>query len=772
MNSPYAVLDDPDHWAAFSIPAPQSHQQGSSNGVWQSQVVVKGMHCGSCALNVERTLRAVPGVSQATVNGATHRAEVVWSANSVKPSQWLEALKAAGYEATPANDQAARHAGQKEVRRQMWRWAVAGFCMMQVMMYALPPYVSPDISQEMLSLLRWAAWVLTLPVMFFSADVFTTAAWRDLKRGQISMDLPVALGVWVSFLVSTAAMFNPGGFWGDEVYFDSITMFVFFLLTGRWLETRLRERTAGSLEGLIQRLPPMVHRQRRDGAFDWVSLSMVSRGDTLQVKPGEVFATDGQLIDGHTLVEEALLSGESQPLERKTGDTVLAGSHNLRETVTVRVTAVGDATRYAEIVQLMQTASLHKPRLAALADRIAKPFLLIVLLTAVAAATWSWQTSPSKAMMAAVAVLIVTCPCALSLATPSAMLAAAGNLARQGVLLRDVQSLEAMSQVNAVVFDKTGTLTTDRMALQTLFTPADPDGTHPVSSQEPNALRAVASALAAQSWHPFARAVLRWTDMQQPKDVHLSEVKEHVGEGVSAKVQQEGKVQMWRLGSLAFGQALAPHAQVPEQAHAGQVHVFNEAGWQASWLFQEDLRDDAQATVARLHEAGVAVYLMSGDKPQAVHAVAKRLQIDPSHVYAGCQPADKLGYLKDLQATGQRVAMVGDGFNDMPVLAGAHASFAFGQAVPLAQAKSDVVVMGTSLMTVANTLSLAQKTMKVVRHNLAWAAAYNAICVPLAFMGYLPAWLAGLGMALSSIVVVAYSLQLTVTRPFQRLTTP
>ncbi len=761
MSSNYALLDDPAGWTAFSTPSPENTSSDKQHGVWQSQVVVEGMHCGSCALNVEKALRSVPGVKQATVNGATHRAEVVWSADQVKPSQWLNALHKAGYEAVPANDHVARSEGKLEVRRQLWRWAVAGFCMMQVMMYALPPYVSTDITTEMLSLLRWAAWVLTLPVMFFSADVFTAAAWRDLKRGDISMDLPVAIGIWVSFLVSSAAMFSPDGFFGNEVYFDSITMFVFFLLTGRWLEARLRERTAGSLEALINRLPPSVRRQRADGEFDTVGLAMVKPGDVLQVRPGEVFAADGRLLRGHTWVEEALLSGESEPLERRPGEAVLAGSHNLRETVTMQVTALGESTRYAAIVSLMQTASLHKPRLAALADRIAKPFLLAVLVVAALAAVWAWGESPGKAMMVAVSVLIVTCPCALSLATPAAMLAAAGNLARQGVLLRDVQSLETLSKVNAVVFDKTGTLTSDRMELQALFTPEYPMGTTDLNTPEMQALLSMTSALAEHSWHPYARAVLQIKKSLSPQPV-LQQVQEHVGQGVSATWMSPQGERELRMGSLSFGRAGTELQDIPLAAQAAQVHVFDKNGWLASYVFREVIRPDALAAMNKLRQLGVDIYLMSGDKKAAVETVAARLQFEPTHVYSACTPADKLGYLKDLQATGKRVAMVGDGFNDMPVMAGAHVSFAFGQAVPLAQAHSDVLVMGQQLMAVANTMALAKRSMRVVSHNLIWAAAYNAVCVPLAVMGYLPAWLAGLGMAVSSLVVVMYSLQLAV----------
>lgn len=759
MSSNYALLDEPANWTAFSTPSPQNKTSDKEHGLWQSQVVVEGMHCGSCALNVEKALRSVPGVKQATVNGATHRAEVVWEVDAVKPSQWLNALHDAGYEAVPANDHVARSEGKLEVRRQLWRWAVAGFCMMQVMMYALPPYFSPDITAEMLTLLRWAAWVLTLPVMFFSADVFTAAAWRDLKRGNISMDLPVAIGIWVSFMVSSAAMFSPDGFFGNEVYFDSITMFVFFLLTGRWLEARLRERTAGSLEALINRLPQSVYRKRADGEFDNVGLAMVKPGDVLQVHPGEVFAADGRLLSGHTWVEEALLSGESEPLERRPGEAVLAGSHNLRETVTMQVTALGESTRYAAIVNLMQTASLHKPRLAALADRIAKPFLLAVLVVAALAAVWAWGESPGKAMMVAVSVLIVTCPCALSLATPAAMLAAAGNLARQGVLLRDVQSLESLARVDAVVFDKTGTLTSDRMELQHLFTPEFPKGMTQLQTPSLQNLLALTASLAEHSWHPYARAVLQIEKSSSQQPV-LQQVQEHVGQGVSATWLSPQGARELRMGSLAFCRAATQSQEIPFAAQAAQVHVFDRQGWLASYVFREVLRPDAVDTMARLRRLGVGIYLMSGDKPAAVDAIASRLQLDPVHVYGGCTPVDKLGYLKDLQATGKRVAMVGDGFNDMPVMAGAHVSFAFGQAVPLAQARSDVVVLGQQLMAVADTMALARRSMRVVSHNLIWAAAYNAVCVPLAVMGYLPAWLAGLGMAVSSLVVVLYSLQL------------
>ena len=762
MNAVYGLLDDPKRWGTFSSlvkpDTPDDH-------LWQSQVVIEGMTCGACALNVESALRAVPGVKSAHVNGATHRANVVWADNEVKPSNWFSAIDTAGYHAVPAQDHAARDASRLRLRQSLWRWAVAGFCMMQVMMYALPPYFAgPEgITSDMLSLLRWASWVLTLPVMFFSADVFTSAAWRDMRQGHISMDLPVALGLWVSFMVSTVAMFEPTGLFGDAVYFDSITMFVFFLLTGRWLEARLREKTAGSLESLINRLPETVRRLNTQQSFDVVATDEVRVGDVLEVRPAEVFPADAKILQGETLVEEALLTGESKPLRRSMGESVMAGSHNVSQTVRVRVEQVGQSTRFAQIVDLMQSASLHKPRLAILADRIAKPFLLAVLFAAVLSAWLAWAVSPSHALMVAVSVLIVTCPCALTLATPAAMLSAAGTLARQGVLLRDVQTLETLAQVDTVVFDKTGTLTSDRLELQALYTSEGVMSSNDLGSTQSQHLVALAASMAQHSWHPYSRAVVQLLK-DTPFVQGLSGVTETMGQGLSANwlsADHQQLAQSLRLGSYIFCQSGFSHCEIPELAKQNaQVHLCNNQGWLASFAFREELRPEALETLQALQAQGLEVFLMSGDKVAAVQTIAQRLHIPTGNFIAECKPQEKLHRVQALQALGRRVAMVGDGFNDMPVLAGAHVSFAFGEAVPLARARADVVVQGQHLKTIAQTLALAKRTRRVVMHNLVWAGVYNAVCVPLAFMGYLPPWLAGLGMALSSVVVVAYSLQL------------
>jgi Cu2+-exporting ATPase len=417
----------------------------------------------------------------------------------------------------------------------------------------------------------------------------------------------------------------------------------------------------------------------------------------------------------------------------------------------VRVVQVGENTQFSQIVALMENASLQKPRLAQLADRVAKPFLVGVLVMASLAAAWWWPTNPSHALMVAVAVLVVTCPCALSLATPAAMLAAAGNLARHGVLVRNLQALESLATVDTLIFDKTGTLTQDGQRLTRTWTA---DAVDPA-----DALRQ-AAALARHSLHPLSRALVRACDeMDSQTGVEqapeAADVHESIGQGLAAKVGASGEV--LRLGSAAF---CSPKDKgIPEEALVCQVHLCTEHNWLASWQLSEDVRPDALQTVALLKKLGVDVWLLSGDRPEAVNQVAQEVGV--THAIGACTPNDKLLHLQAAQAQGARVAMVGDGLNDGPVLAGAHVSMAFGNAVPLAQSKSDLVLMGGSLLVVAQSVTLARQTLRVVKQNLVWAAAYNAVCVPLAAMGWLPAWLAGLGMALSSLWVVVNALRLT-----------
>lgn len=720
------AIDDRAQWQAFS------RELQGQDGTWESYLAIEGIYCTGCALTIEDALTGLPGVREVEVNGATATARLVWNPAHGRPSQWMQALQRAGYRGLPAGDQLAAAPRLRAQRMLLWRWLVAGFCMMQVMMYAVPAYIAEpgDMTPDVAALLRWAAWLLTLPVLLFSCRPFFASAWRDLRNKRIGMDVPVSLGILIAFGASTAATFDPAGPLGGEVWYDSVTMFVFFLLSGRLLEQRLRNRTAGALEALMRRLPETVERVAADGSSERIPARAAAVGDRLRLRAGEVFPADGRILEGETQVDEALLTGESTPLPRRPGEPVVAGSANLTGTVLVAVERTGAATRFGEIVSLMERASVEKPALARQADRLATPFLAAVLLAAAGAAWWWWPQGPGHALGIAVAILIVTCPCALSLATPAATLAAAGALARRGILVRRLEALEAGAAVDTIVFDKTGTLTSAGMAVHEVRTA-------PGVSRE-RAL-AVAAALGRHSLHPAARALAG--GQPEAETVVAGAVQEHAGQGVAGQVDGEAV----RLGSAAFCGLDAPAAGT-------QVHLCSGGRWMATFDLQETLRPGTEATVARLREAGWQLEVLSGDQDAAVQRLAQRAGI--AHARGQQAPQQKLERVARLQREGRRIAMVGDGMNDGPVLARADVSIAMGDAVPLAQARSDFIVQGGRIEGVAAILAQARRTHRVVRQNLAWAGGYNAVCVPLAIAGFMPPWLAGLGMAASSLFVV------------------
>jgi P-type Cu2+ transporter len=743
-------LDSPQEWLAFSQPLDDSPPE---TGQWESKVLVKGMYCAACALAVEEALTTTPGVISARVSAASGQASVMWSASQTRPSKWLVAADKLGYSLLAGSDTVAPATERQEAKEALWRWLVAGFCMMQVMMYATPSYFSSpgDISPDLVKLLRWASWVLTLPVIFFSGVPFFSQAWRDLKARSISMQLPVALGIAVTFAISTAATFEPEGWWGQEVYFDSLTMFVFFLLSGRWLELRLRQRTAGALSNLMHRLPVSVARLLPNGHFERIAMRQLKVGDVVQVLPGEAFPADGQTILGDTYSDEALLTGESRPIAKPVGSAVLAGSYNRSAPVQVRIGHLGKDTRYAQIVALMDRASLDKPRLAVLADRIARPFLLFVLVAAAGAAAFWWSTDPARALMAAVAVLVVTCPCALSLATPTAMLTSAGLWAKHGVLVRNLQAIESLAEIDTVIFDKTGTLTDATIGLHAVQTR---------SGISQNQALLCARALAQYSLHPISRALVLATEQLAGEDLsHVAQYEvngavEVPGQGIQAVLTGAHPLRLrgvLRLGSASF-------TQCDEAVDSQRLVLADSDGWIATFELAESAKTDAAQTIESLKKLPLNLMMLSGDSDAAARLMANRLGI--SQAWGGCTPQSKHAQLLGLQQAGKKVLMVGDGLNDGPVLAGANVSIAVGDAVPLSQSQSDFVMPGNQLLVLPQLIVHARRTMAIVRQNLWWAASYNALCVPLALAGWLPAWLAGLGMATSSFLVLANAARL------------
>ena len=745
-----SVLDEPEQTARFTRWLAQSSDSNAQR-IGVSSLQVSGITCAACAAPIEQALCAIDGVIEASVNAAAMRVSVRWDPARTRPSALVEAVRRAGYDALPDTAAAARDGRRMESRQALWRLFVAALCAMQVMMLATPAYVvgPGGIEPDLQHLLNWGAWVMTLPVMAFSARPFFVGAWQALRARHIGMDVPVAIGIAVAFVASSGAAFDPQGPFGSAVYFDSLTMFVTLLLTGRALELRARHRAAESFEDALGALPETATRLLPNGRTECVGLARLCVGDRVQVAVGAAFPADGCVLEGCTAADEALLSGESSPQRKARGDEVVAGSVNLEAPVLVQVLRTGADTHHDAIVALMREAQTQRPTSARWADRWAAPFLWTVLLLAGgAAAVWS-VIDPPRALWVAVSVLIVTCPCALSLATPSALLAAANALARRGVLLRRLEALEGMARCTRLFVDKTGTLTEDRPR----YTGCE---RRPEAVDDAPALLPLAASLAGWSRHPLAQA-LSAARPAAAAAFHWQALREEPGAGIEG---QDPQGRCWRLGSarwVAGGDGVVPEAD--DEGEQGLQTWFGSVGQPMLRLhFDETVRPGVAAALTALQAAGVRITLLSGDAPQRVQRMAAALGLDSA--IGGATPEDKLVALRAAQAGGETVAMLGDGLNDAPVLAQADVSLAMGAGALLARGQADAVLLADRIGDVVVLRRLSRRCLRVIRQNIAWAATYNAVCVPLALTGLLPPWAAGLGMATSSLLVVANALRL------------
>ena len=733
-----AVVDDAIELARFT----RWSELPGGQRIAESDLRIGGMHCAACATSIDQALRRVRGVVDVRVSAAARLASVTWDASATKPSTLVDAVARAGYSAVPDTAAAARVMRREESRDALWRLFVAVLCSMQVMMLAAPAYVSGagELEGDLKRLLDWGSWLLTLPVMLFAARPFLAGAWRSVRGWRIGMDVPVALGLLVAFVASSGAAFDPGGVFGREVYFDSLTMFVAFLLGARYFEMRARHRAETSLEDSIGRLPDVAWRENSDGSQSAISVLRLQPGDIVRVPVGQAFGADGVLIRGHTRADEALLSGESVPVAKAPGDTVVAGSINVGAPVAMRVERVGADTRYEAIVALMRSARTQRPESVAAADRWAAPFLWSVLaLAAGAGVAWS-VIDPARAVWVVVSVLIVTCPCALSLAAPSALLASATAMARRGVLLRRIGAIEGLARMQTLFVDKTGTLTDAQDGGVARMIRLD-DG---VSDDEACMFRDVAASLAAWSSHPLSKALAQEDGPQQ----RWTDLREIPGQGLSGRASDGTE---WLLGKSPADAAANDSPDV-------ETWLSRDGRPVACFRVVETVRPDVTLALDALRRDGVRVALLSGDSPGRVERIGRVLGI--SDCLGGLTPRDKLAVVREAQARGERVAMIGDGINDAPVLAQADTSFAMGEGAQIARAQADGVLLSGSLADIVRARTHALWTLRVVRQNFIWAAAYNAACVPLALLGLLPPWAAGLGMATSSLVVVFNSLRL------------
>ena len=705
---------------------------GDADGA--ASFTVEGIRCAACVWLIERRLHGLPGVLDVSLNVATERLFVRWDPSGCRASNILRTLRAIGYIAYPYD--ARRHGEQLErARKKLFRQLfVAGLSMMQVMMYAVPVYMADDGTMDaaMTALMHWAAFFLTLPAVLYSAQPFFKGAWRDLRRGTAGMDVPVALGIGAAFAGSLQALVSGNG----DVYFDSVTMFVFLLLGSRYLELGARRKAAGALERLQQGLPPSALRlrgdpQRRD--TELVTASSLRVGDLVLVRAGQAAPADGMIVEGGTDVDLALLTGESRTQRRGVGDLVPGGAVNAGDAIVLRVTSTAHDSTLAMLVRLVERAGQGKPALALWADRVAAWFVLgLLVLTVLAYFAWlQVDPNPDKAWQVAIAVLVVSCPCALSLATPTALAAATDRLLRRGVLSVQPHTLETFDRATHVVFDKTGTLTHGRPVLRQTLSVGSLAGF--------DCLR-IAAALEADNPHPLALGI-REAAIGQPGEAARAErTQSVVGQGVEGWV--DGRY--YRLGSASWVAGVAGGmARAAAPVGTTSVWLGNSEGWLARFDLADGLRADAAEVVRRIRASGKTVILLSGDEQHAAQAVAARLGI--STAIGGKLPQEKLAYVRRLQQDGAIVAMVGDGING---------------GAELAQLHADGVLMGDSLAPLADTLDTARRTLAVIRQNLTWATVYNVAAIPAAATGLLNPWLAGIGMAASSAVVVLNALRL------------
>ncbi|MDY7578989.1 heavy metal translocating P-type ATPase [Herbaspirillum sp. RTI4] len=727
-------------------------EAGVGESIDEAIFSIEGIRCGACVWLIERRLARLPGVLSVDMNVATERLQMRWTRPTCQSGVILKALREIGYVAftfDPVTHGARLEQSRKTLFRRLF---IAGLLMMQVMMYALPVYLATDgtMDRSMEDLMRWAGLLLTLPAVLYSAQPFFKGAWVALKNRMPGMDVPVALGISAAFLGSVDATLRGAG----DVYFDSITMFIFLLLCSRYLELVARRKAASALDDLQRALPASAllmpdYPNRRDTVL--VAAGQLREGDVILIRPGDAIATDGVVLEGATSIDASLLTGESRAQQKSIGADLPGGAINVSQPVTVRVSRPADKSTLSVLVKLIERSGQGKPRLAMWADRAAAWFVTVLLLFAVLVFLVWHAIDPARAWPIAIAVMVVSCPCALSLATPAALAAATDRLVRQGALIVQSHVLETLDRATHIVFDKTGTLTAGKPVLL---------HTQILGASAFRRCLQIAAALEASSAHPLAAAI-----SQAARETELSvqdclvSAPEHVaGQGVEGVL--EGV--RYRLGRAAYVAEIAGVADVttsdPAAAEMSSIYLGGDGNWLARFDLADGVRTDAAAVVRYFRSLGKTVILLSGDAQMVAQKIGDSLGI--AHALGDHLPQDKLNYVQALQASGAVVAMVGDGINDAAVLRAADVSFAMGSGAALAQMNADCVLLSGKLSTLCEVAETATQTVGVIRQNLAWATLYNLIAIPAAAFGLLNPWLSGIGMSLSSAVVVLNALRL------------
>ncbi|MFZ6688573.1 heavy metal translocating P-type ATPase [Undibacterium sp. SXout11W] len=748
-----SVISGTDHQSNSAIASEQKEDQL----IQAEKLSLSGMHCAACVQLIEFRVRQLPGINLFKINTATHKAEVVWQSEKNNLKNIISAIINLGYGALPAT-QSPDEFEKKESKLALWRLFIAGFAMMQIMMYAFPAYLVPvpqvdgDLTPDLDKLLKIASMLITVPVVGFSALPFFKAAWRDLRHRHVGMDVPVSLGILLTFFASVWATFR-----GGVVYYDSAIMFVFLLLAARLIESQVQKKTTTALRVLTQLVPVAAQKlvnypQSREVLV--LDASALKIDDLVLVAPGDHIPADGIVLEGHSECDEALMTGESRPVLKTVDDNVIAGAINTNGTLIIKALKVGMETHLSSLIEMMETAATEKPPIVLLADKHASRFLSIILLIAVlTGVVWTFIV-PDRALWIAISVIVVTCPCALSLATPGVMSAAIGMMAKNGVLIKNGKAIQTMAEATHFIFDKTGTLTVGKLRVA-----------HQLMQREMPLAENIAFLLASGSGHPAARAIADGLAAQNENTsaMEVTHMQEVAGGGIEALIGNRS----YRLGSVGFALGLASKSaskntqefKIPSDMREATVSVLaDQDGVIMVFALADTLRVDAIETVKKLQLRHKKILLLSGDRDEVVQAVARECGIDDAR--ANLSPADKFNIVQTLQVEGATVVMVGDGMNDGPALSLANVAVAMGQGAPISQTRSDVLLMSNRLSDLDFGFVVANKAFHLIRENLFWAIAYNLFAIPAAVIGWLEPWHAALGMSLSSLIVVLNALRL------------
>ncbi len=723
-------------------------------------LLLENIRCPACLWLNEKNLRSLPGVIDVHIDDISQRARVRWDPDVIRLSQILTAIADIGYIAHPYDASRNEQLQKLRRRRSTERLIFAGAIGMLVMNFSLANYFMAgaeylaepgDVMPLWISIGRWTSVVLVVLLMAYPGQEFFAGAWGDLRNRRLGMDIPVVLGLLFAFAGSLSTTITGVG----EVYFDSIAMFIFFLLLARRYELGGKLKAADHLDRLVRITPKTALRIDEDGSRQNTPVEDLLPGDLIRLVPGETVPVDGTISKGSSSFDESLITGELHPVLRQHGDHVVAGSVNGEQPVVIRVTKTMQASTLSEIQQLVEQGLEQRPYYARLAQQVSGWFIMAILVIAATTTVYWLNVEPANWLPSVIAVLIVTCPCALALATPVALAVSAGRFMEIGVLPLRMQALDDLAKSDFFVFDKTGTLTVGFPVLSAV---------HLVGEFNRDQCLSFAAALSADSEHPLAKAVR----LNEPGSGVIADNKKNVpGSGVLATIDNK----QWRLGKPSFaievsaGQAIELSPEILSLVEEGQSNgqlvslLSNSHGIQAVLTFEDPLRCGVQEMLSGLADTGVTdIAVLSGDSRRSVSKLCHQLDIKNCH--GGMSPQDKLGWTKNRQQQGHRIAMFGDGINDAPTLAAADVSISFSSATDLANVSSDFLILGDDAGALVNARLLARKTRRNILQNLLWAAAYNLVAVPFAAAGYIPPWGAAIGMSVSSLIVVMNALRL------------